>query len=68
MAVGHAMTYKVLDAETNSVLYRSELRSAASPSDPNKRLAASDGEESTPPTIIKSCSDKLDKVSNQDLS
>ena len=52
--VGHAMTYKVLDSETNSVLFRSELRTAESPNDPNKSLAASDGEESSPPTVIKS--------------
>ena len=50
--VGHAMTYKVLDPATNSVLYRSELRTAETTHDPNKSLAASDGEESTPPTVI----------------
>ncbi|CAJ1950919.1 unnamed protein product [Cylindrotheca closterium] len=57
--VGHAMTYKVLDPKTNTVLYWSELRSAQSPTDPNKSLEASDGEEPTPPTIIKSYSDKV---------
>ena len=66
--VGHAMTYKVLDPATNSVLYRSELRTAETTHDPNKSLAASDGEESTPPTVIKSRSDKLDNVPTNDLS
>jgi transposase InsO family protein len=66
--VGHAMTYKVLDPKTNTVLFRSELRSAQSPTDPNKRLDASDGEESTPPTIIKPRSDKLEKDSDENLS
>src|SRR6056300_1655760 len=62
--VGHAMTYKILDAETNSILFRSELRTANSSTGSNKRLDTSDGEESTPPTVIKSRSDKLEKVSD----
>ncbi|CAJ1940700.1 unnamed protein product, partial [Cylindrotheca closterium] len=60
--VGHAMTYKILNLETNKILFRSEIRSAASPNDPNKRLDPSDGEELTSPTVIKSKSDNVKSV------
>ncbi|CAJ1934830.1 unnamed protein product [Cylindrotheca closterium] len=60
--VGHAMTYKILNPETNKILFRSEIRSAASPNDPNKRLDPSDGEELTSPTVIKSKSDNVKSV------
>ncbi|CAJ1938442.1 unnamed protein product [Cylindrotheca closterium] len=60
--VGHAMTYKILNPETNKILFRSEIRSAASPNDPNKRLDPSDGEELPSPTVIKSKSDNVKSV------
>ena len=60
--VGHAMTYKILDAETNQVLSRSDVRSANSATDPNLRLTSPDGEELTTPTVIKSKSDDLKKI------
>lgn len=60
--VGHAMTYKILNPETNKIIFRSEIRSANAPNDPNKHLAPSDGEMSTPPTIIKSRSDDFKTI------
>ena len=64
--VGHAMTYKILNPETNSIIFRSEVRSAYSPNDPNWHLTPSDAEESTPPTIIKSRSDNFKIDSSSD--
>ena len=60
--VGHAMTYKLLNPATNKIIFRSEIRSAHSPNDPNQHLAPSDGEKSTPPTIIKSRSDDFKTI------
>ncbi|CAJ1944841.1 unnamed protein product [Cylindrotheca closterium] len=56
--VGHAMTYKILNPETNKILFCSEIRSASTDTDPNKRLHTSDGEGLSAPTIIKSRNDK----------
>ena len=64
--VGHAMTYKILNPETNSIIFRSEVRSADSSTDPNRHLTPSDGEELTPPTIIKSRSDNFKIDSSSD--
>ena len=58
--VGHALTYKVLTSDTNKVICRSEIRTADSPNDRNKRLDPPDGETSEPPLIVKS---KLDSLS-----
>ena len=52
--VGHALTYQILNPETNKILYWSEIRSADSATDPYKHLTPSDGERSPPPKIIKS--------------
>ncbi|CAJ1960554.1 unnamed protein product, partial [Cylindrotheca closterium] len=56
--VGHAMTYKILNPEMNKILFRSEIRSASTDTDANKRLHTSDGEDLSTPTIIKSRNDK----------
>ena len=47
--VGHALTYKVLTWDTNKVICWSEIRTADSPNDRNKRLDPPDGETSEPP-------------------
>src|SRR6056300_1198686 len=58
--VGNALTYKILTSDTNKVICRSEIRTADSPNDRNKRLDPPDGETSEPPLIVKS---KLDSLS-----
>jgi len=60
------VTYKVLTSDTNKVIFRSELRSAESPSAPNKRVSAIDGDSSTAPTIIKSTRDDTDHLPQSD--
>jgi hypothetical protein len=42
--VGHAMTYKILTADTKPIIFRSAVRSASSSSAPNLRTALFDGE------------------------
>ena len=56
--VGHAMTYKILTDDTKKVIYRSNVRSALTKSDRNKRVDLLGGEEVTP--IIKSSRDEDD--------
>ena len=56
--VGHAMTYKILTDDTTKVIYRSNVRSALTKSDRNKRVDLLGGEEVTP--IIKSSRDEDD--------
>ena len=60
--VGHAMTYKVLTADTQKIIYRSDLCSAYSV-DPNQCVALLGGEpssQSAPPAVIKSRHDDTD--------
>ena len=47
-SVGDAMTYKIVDDETNKLLYRSSVRSAVDSKAPNRRLLDLDGEGSKP--------------------
>ena len=54
--VGHAMTYKILTDDTKKVIYRSNVRSALTKEDCNKRVNLLGGEEVTP--IIKSSNDE----------
>jgi hypothetical protein len=61
--VGHAMTYKILCDKSLTVLYRSNLRSANNPSDPNLRLDPLAGENS--PRIVKSVQDDTEDTGNQ---
>ena len=57
--VGHAMTFKVLTDDTNKVIHRSNIRSAADPFSKNLRVdpVPADGEAHVPP-IIKSPRDR----------
>ena len=61
--VGHAMTYKILTADTHKIICRSELRSAINANDPNKHLTPPDGE--TPPNVIKSKFDNMENKSSE---
>ena len=54
--VGHAMTYKILTDDTKKVIYRSNVCSALTKEDRNKRVDLLGGEEVAP--IIKSSSDE----------
>ena len=54
--VGHAMTYKILTDDTKKVIYRSNVRSALTKEDRNKRVDLLGGEEVAP--IIKSSNDE----------
>jgi len=61
-SVGHAMTYKVLTADTQKIIYYSNLCSASS-EDPNWHVTLLGGEPSpqpAPPDVIKSCHDDAD--------
>jgi len=53
--VGDAFTYKIITDKTNTIIYRSSVRSALSDTDRNLRadLVSSEGER-TPPEILKS--------------
>jgi hypothetical protein len=64
--VGHAMTYKILCDKSLTVLYRSNLRSANNPSDPNLRLDPLDGDNlPQSPRIVKSVQDDAEDISDQ---
>ena len=54
--VGHAMTYKILTDDTKKVIYRSNVHSALTKEDRNKRVDLLGGEEVAP--IIKSSNDE----------
>ena len=54
--VGHAMTYKILTDDTKKVIYRSNVRSALTKEDHNKRVDLLGGEEVAP--NIKSSNDE----------
>ena len=51
--VGHAMTYKILTDDTKKVIYRSNVRSALTKEDRNKRVDLLGGEE-VAPIIVES--------------
>jgi hypothetical protein len=64
--VGNAMTYKILCDKSLKVLHRSNLRSAANPSDPNLRLDPLDGEKlPKSPRIVKSAQDEAEDSGDQ---
>ena len=50
--VGHTMTYKILTDDTQKIIYRSNVRSALSSTDRNKRVDPLRGEDI--PSIVKS--------------
>ena len=54
--VGHAMTYQILTDDTKKVIYRSNVRSALTKEDCNKRVDLLGGEEVAP--IINSSNDE----------
>ena len=54
--VGHAMTYQILTDDTKKVIYRSNVRSALTKEDRNKRVDLLGGEEVAP--IINSSNDE----------
>ena len=54
--VGHAMTYKILTDDTKKVIYRSNVHSALTKEDRNKRVDLLGGEEVA--SIIKSSNDE----------
>jgi hypothetical protein len=63
--VGHAMTYKILCDKSQTVIHRSNIRSASNPADPNLCLDPLDGENLPQPArIIKSAQEASEDVSD----
>jgi hypothetical protein len=58
--VGNAMTFKILSDDTQQILHRGLVRSALDEHSPNRRADSPDGEDYSPPKIIKSVRDKGD--------
>jgi hypothetical protein len=66
--VGHAMTYKILCDKSLTIPHRSNLRSAANPSDPNLRLDPLDGENfPTSSGIVMSAQDDGEDLSDDQV-
>ena len=61
--VGHAMTYMILRDDTKKIIYRSNVRSALTDKDRNKRIDFLDGEDV--PSILKSFEDEGKETSQE---